>query len=146
MLKRPNLVEVFFVIVGGMKPLFRKADAIVVKVQSLDEGLKFYRDALGHQLLWRNETMAAMSMGESDTELVLSIGAGPETDILVESVDDAVIRIKRAGGEVAEGPNDIPVGRVAVVKDPFGNYLTLVDLSKGRFETNKSGDVVGVKS
>ena len=30
-------------------------------------------------------------------------------------------------------PVEIPVGRVAVVADPFGNALVLVDLSKGRY-------------
>lgn len=127
-----------------MKPLFRKTDAIVVRVPSLEEGLAFYKDKLGHELVWRNDTMAALRMNDSDTEFVLSTNLGPETDILVQSVDDAVVQVKQAGGEVVMGPDDIPVGRVAVVKDPFGNQLTLVDLSKGQFETNESGDVVGV--
>jgi predicted enzyme related to lactoylglutathione lyase len=35
-----------------------------------------------------------------------------------------------AAGRVVTGPFDIPVGRVAVVADPFGNILVLVDLSK----------------
>ncbi|MGH9185472.1 MAG: hypothetical protein ACRD0U_06635 [Acidimicrobiales bacterium] len=39
---------------------------------------------------------------------------------------------------------DIPVGRVAVVADPFDNVLVLIDLSKGRYETNDDGSVRGV--
>ncbi|MGI8795523.1 MAG: hypothetical protein ACR2IR_02865 [Acidimicrobiia bacterium] len=39
---------------------------------------------------------------------------------------------------------DIPVGRVAVVADPFDNVLVLVDLSKGTYETDDQGDVTSV--
>ena len=42
------------------------------------------------------------------------------------------------------GPFDIPAGRVAVVADPFGNILVLVDLSKGRYVTDSAGNVTGV--
>ncbi len=41
------------------------------------------------------------------------------------------------------GPEDIPVGRVAVVSDPFGNPLVLIDLSKGTFRTGHDGNVTG---
>jgi hypothetical protein len=69
------------------------------------EGLAFYRDRLGHQLLWRTPTSA---------------------------------------GVVVVEPFDIPVGRVAVVADPFGNPLTIVDLTKGRYKTDADGYVTGV--
>ena len=114
------------------EPLFRAVDAVVVKVPSLEEGLAFYHDALGHELLWRTETMLALGFGDSETELVLALDTGPETDLLVESVEDAVAAIERAGGTLVTGPDDIAVGKVAVVKDPFGNQLTVVDLTKGR--------------
>jgi hypothetical protein len=42
------------------------------------------------------------------------------------------------------GPEDIPVGRVAKVADPFGNSLVLLDLSKGTFHTGPDGAVTGV--
>jgi hypothetical protein len=43
-----------------------------------------------------------------------------------------------------DGPFDIPVGRVAIVADPFGNVLVLIDLSKGRYVTDQAGRVSGV--
>jgi hypothetical protein len=114
------------------QPLFRAVDAVVVRVPSLEEGLAFYHDALGHDLLWRTDTMLALGFGDSETELVLALDTGPETDLLVESVEDAVEQITQAGGTVIAEPRDIPVGQVAVVADPFGNRLTLVDLTRGR--------------
>ncbi|HEX8079381.1 MAG TPA: VOC family protein [Jatrophihabitans sp.] len=114
------------------QPLFRAVDAVVVRVPSLEEGLAFYHDALGHELLWRTETKVALGFGDAETELVLALDVGPETDLLVESVEDAVAAMALAGGSLVAGPDDIAVGKVAVVKDPFGNQLTLVDLTKGR--------------
>jgi predicted enzyme related to lactoylglutathione lyase len=48
-------------------------------------------------------------------------------------VPDAVAAMVAAGGAVITEPVEIPVGRAAVVADPFGNTLVLVDLSKGRY-------------
>lgn len=114
------------------EPLLRAVDAVVVRVPSLEEGLAFYHDALGHEQLWRTDTMLGLGFGDSETELVLALDTGPEADLLVESVEDAVARITEAGGVVVAEPRDIPVGKVAVVTDPFGNQLTLVDLTNGR--------------
>jgi catechol 2,3-dioxygenase-like lactoylglutathione lyase family enzyme len=114
------------------EPLLRAVDAVVVRVPSLEEGLAFYHDALGHQLLWRTDTMLALGLGDSETELVLALDVGPETDLLVESVENAVAALTEAGGTLVSGPEDIAVGKVAVVTDPFGNRLTLVDLTTGR--------------
>jgi catechol 2,3-dioxygenase-like lactoylglutathione lyase family enzyme len=36
-------------------PLLRQVDAVTVPVPDLDRGLRFYRDHLGHRLLWRND-------------------------------------------------------------------------------------------
>ena len=52
-------------------------------------------------------------------------------DFLVDSVAAALTEMTAAGGSVVAASLDIPVGRVAVVADPFGNRLTLLDLSKG---------------
>jgi predicted enzyme related to lactoylglutathione lyase len=116
----------------GPEPLLRAVDAVVVRVPSLEEGLAFYHDALGHSQLWRTDTMLGLGFGDSETELVLALDTGPETDLVVGSVPDAVARIVEAGGSVLAEPRDIEVGKVAVVADPFGNRLTLLDLTNGR--------------
>lgn len=124
--------------------LLQKVDAVMVRVPDLDQGLAFYGDKLGHKLRWRSETAAGLSMGTEGTELVLSTSMGPETDLLVHSAADAVVRFVAAGGTIVSEPDDIPVGKVAVVKDPFGNQLILLDLSKGRYQADESGNVTGV--
>ena len=123
-------------------PLFKQVDAILVKVPSIEAGLDFYCGRLGQKLSWKKEDMAGVHVGQS--ELVLTTKLNPEVDMLVESVPEAVQAFVEAGGSIILEPEDIPVGVVAVVKDPFGNQLTLVDLSKGLYQTDEQGNVTGV--
>ena len=67
-----------------------------------------------------------------------------EPNWLVASADEAAARFEAAGGRVLVAPVDIPVGRVAVAADPFGNPFVLLDLSKGRYRTDEAGRVTGV--
>ncbi len=125
-------------------PLLRQLDAVTVSVPDLDQGLAFYRDQLGHELLWRNDAVgqAGLRLPDSATELVLSTALEYAPNWLVISVDAAVARLVAAGGRVVSPPAPIPVGRVAVVADPFGNPLVLVDLSSGTYVTDATGHVV----
>jgi predicted enzyme related to lactoylglutathione lyase len=128
------------------EPLIRAVDAIQVPVPDLGAALAFYRDALGHQLRWRTDTEAGLAMPDAATELVLTTERpGVEPNLLVESADEAAQRIDDLGGSIEVAPFDIPVGRVAVVRDPFGNPLVLIDLSKGRYATDADGRVTGVE-
>jgi predicted enzyme related to lactoylglutathione lyase len=125
--------------------LLRKVDCVRLPVPDLEGGLAFYRDRLGHELVWRTATAAGLRLADSDSELVLQTERPqPEVNFLVGSVDQAADQLTRAGGTVVVEPFEIPVGRVAVVADPFGNQLTILDLSKGRYLTDADGNVVGV--
>jgi predicted enzyme related to lactoylglutathione lyase len=127
-------------------PLLRKVDAVTVAVPDLDAGLAFYGGVLGHPLRWRNDDIgqAAVALREGDTEIVLTTSHGYEPNWLVDSADDAAAAVAAGGGRIISPPADIPVGRVAVVADPFGNVLVLVDLSTGRYRTGADGTVTGV--
>ncbi|MEV0159131.1 VOC family protein [Nonomuraea fuscirosea] len=129
-------------------PAIRKVDAVMVPVPDLDSGLRFYRDRLGHQLLWRDDELGQAGLGlpDTDTEMVLTTRPGLVPAWLVDSADDATAQVVRAGGRVVAEPVDVPVGRLAVVADPFGNELVLIDLSKGTYVTDASGAVTGVRN
>ena len=130
----------------GTAPLIQNIDAVTIPVPDLDAGLRFYRDSLGHQLLWRSDEIGAagLSLPGSDTEIVLTTHLSYAPNWLVSSADEAARTVKAAGGSVVSEPSDIPVGRVTVVADPFGNALVLLDLSKGRYVTDEAGLVTGV--
>ena len=127
--------------------LLRKIDAVTVPVPDLDQGLQFYRDALGHDLLWRDDGrgQAGLRMPETDAEIVLTLGQGYEPNWLVPSAAESARAFVDAGGRIVSGPFDIPVGSVVVVADPFGNVLVLVDLTKGRYVTDAGGMVTAMR-
>jgi predicted enzyme related to lactoylglutathione lyase len=127
-------------------PLFQKIDAVTIPVPDLDAGLRFYRDSLGHELRWRNDDIgqAGLALAASDTEIVLTTRQRYEPDWLVTSADEAAAAVRAAGGRVVTEPFDFPVGRLAVVEDPFGNVLVLLDLSKGHYVTDAAGKVTAV--
>lgn len=129
------------------EPVLRAVDAVTVPVPDLDQGLAFYRDALGHRLHWRDDATGQAGLGLPDTpaEIVLTVTAPYAPVWLVASAPAAGEAFAAAGGQVVDGPRDIPVGRLVVVADPFGNRLALVDLSKGLYTTDAEGRVTGVR-
>jgi catechol 2,3-dioxygenase-like lactoylglutathione lyase family enzyme len=103
-------------------PLIRAVDAIQMPVPDLDAGLGFYRDKLGHELIWCDAHSAGLRMPDSDAELLL-VTARPELepDLVVESAAQAARRWEEAGGEVVVEPEEIAIGSLIVMRDPWGN-------------------------
>jgi predicted enzyme related to lactoylglutathione lyase len=114
-------------------PLFEKIDCVRLHVPDLAAGLVFYQDRLGQRLLWRTDDAAGLHMPGTDAEIVLHADEplAPEIDLLVASADAAVTRFAAAGGNVVVPPFDIRIGRAAVVADPWGNQIVLLDMSHG---------------
>ena len=127
-------------------PLLKKIDCIELYVADLDAALAFYRDRLGHALLWRDERSAGLRLPGSDAELLLQTERpGLAVDFYVPSADAAARAFVAAGGSLLVAPFDIRIGRCAVVADPWGNPLVLLDMSKGRLVTDAEGNVTGVE-
>mgnify|MGYP002814883823 CR=1 FL=1 len=125
-------------------PLLQKVDCVRFYVPDLDAGLEFYRDHLGHQILWRTDTAVGLRMSGTDAEIVLQLEReGQETDLKVDSADAAALRVQAAGGKVIVPPFDIQIGRCAVVEDQWGNRMVLVDSTKGSLLTDDEGHVIG---
>jgi len=126
------------------KPLARKIDCVRLYVSDLDSGLAFYRDQLGHELIWRTERAVGLRMPETDAEIVLQIeDKGQEIDLTVESAEAAAVHFEEAGGKIIVPPFDIQIGRAVVVEDPWGNPFVLLDATKGLLVTDADGNVIG---
>ncbi|MBD3205064.1 bleomycin resistance protein [Candidatus Bathyarchaeota archaeon] len=124
--------------------LFQYLDCLNLPVDDLEKALEFYRDKLGHSLIWKTRDSAGLRLPDGKSELVIRTDKRPpETDIKVESVPDAIIRFVEADGSVVVEPFDISVGKCVVVEDPWGNRLILLDSSKGRLVTDGEGNVTG---
>jgi lactoylglutathione lyase len=114
--------------------MLRKIDCVMVKVVDLAAAGEFYGQVFGLRPLWRDETSIGMGMPETDAEIVLhTMDLPPDRSVyyLVDDVPQAVLAAQRSGCAVREAPFDIPIGRCAVLEDPFGNTVGLLDMSKG---------------
>ncbi len=127
-------------------PQIQGIDAVTIAVPDLDAGEAFYVGVLGLARKWRNDEIGqtGLALPRGNTELVLATEFPSEPNWLVESVDETTEIFRHNGGVVISEPEDIPVGHLSVVQDPFGNRLVLLDLSKGHYVTNSAGQVTGI--
>jgi predicted enzyme related to lactoylglutathione lyase len=133
-------------ILWPMTGLLQYVDAVTLRVPDLDAGLAFYRGRLGHELIWRNDAVgqAGLRTPDSATEVVLTTTLSYEPNWKVRSAEEAAAVFVANGGRIVAGPEDIPIGRLVVVEDPFSNVLVLVDTTKGTYQTDAEGKVTGV--
>ncbi len=125
-------------------PLIDRIDCIRLAVPDLEAGLRFYRDQLGHPLIWRTDSAAGLRLPGTDAEIVIvTEPIAPEIDFKVDSVEAAAQRFEAAGGQIVVPPFDIQIGRCVVVQDPWGNRFVLLDFTKGMLITDENGNVIG---
>ena len=130
-----------------MTQLFKNVDCIELYVTDLEDGIKYYRDSMGLRLLWRTATSVGLGMDEDIAEIVLQTERKKmNVDFKVDSVCNSVERIKEAGGTVLHGPFDIPIGKCAVIRDKWDNEYVILDMTKGRYETDADRNVIGLTS
>src|SRR5882724_5746434 len=123
--------------------LFRKVDCLRIPVPDLEAALVFYSENLGHELIWCSSKAAGLKLPDSDAELVLHTeDRAMETDLAVDSVPEALERFTSVGGKVLAGPFQIQIGLCAVVSDPWGNVLVILDASKGPLQVDKNKRIV----
>jgi predicted enzyme related to lactoylglutathione lyase len=119
-------------------PLIRKLDCLQLPVDDLDAAVAFY-ERLGHEVIWRRPSQVGLRLPDTDAELVLQTERpGPTVDLLVDDVRAAVARFVGAGGRVLVEPFAIEIGLCAVVADPYGNELELLDMSNGPLDSHDS--------
>lgn len=127
-------------------PLIQSVDCVQIPVSNLEDALAFYRDRLGHELIWRTDTAAGLRIPDSEAEIVVQTERPElEPNLLVSSADEAAKRFVEAGGSVVVPPFDIPIGRCVIVRDPWGNRLVLLDMMRGRLATDERGYVTGAE-
>ncbi|MGF1647445.1 MAG: VOC family protein [Kineosporiaceae bacterium] len=100
----------------------------------LPASLRFYRDELGHDELWREgEDTVGLAVPGSDVALMIDrvvpgATGGPGPMFLADSLDDFLAR--HPDLSPATGPIDIPDGSLAGFRDPSGNWFFVLDQRK----------------
>ena len=115
--------------------MLRKIDCVMIRVEDLDAAVAYYTRVFGLRPIWRDETSAGMAFAETDAEIVLHCDPGIPSRVavhyLVDDVASAVEAFEQQGCRVLEAPFDIAIGKCAVIEDPFGTTLCILDMSKG---------------
>ena len=115
--------------------LLRKIDCVMVFVEDLPAAIAYYERVFGLQRVWQDETACGLAMSETDAEIVLhndaTLPSKVEVHYLVDDVVAAVTTLRQNGCEVIVAPFDIVIGKCAVIRDPFGITLSILDMTKG---------------
>ena len=102
-------------------------------VNDLEQAKNFYEGILGLKQVWRDEKeqMIGFQFPESDIELVIHIDSSlpnPEISFQVDNVEEFCKEYRRKGFKVFMEPIDVRCGKYAVLLDPDGNKLSIIDL------------------
>jgi lactoylglutathione lyase len=115
--------------------MLRKIDCVMIRVEDPEAAAVYYSDVFGLRRIWQDEASVGLGFPETDAEVVLH--RNPEVPSQVDVhylVDDVVLSVRilrESGCRVLGEPFDIPIGKCAVVRDPFGTTLSILDMSKG---------------
>ncbi len=113
----------------------RKVDAVMHLVDDIYKAATFYETVMGLKRGWTDDEnkMIGMLFPGNDTEIVLHMNKylpNPNVSFQVEDVNVFVENYKAKGYKVLEEPFDIRCGKCAILEDPYGNRLEIMDITK----------------
>ena len=113
----------------------KKIDAVLLRVSDLEKTADFYVDVMGLRRGWTDteNQMIGLLFPGNDTELVLHCDESlpdPNVSYQVENVLDFVEEYKRKGFKVIVEPFDIRCGKCAILEDPEGHSIEIMDIIK----------------
>lgn len=127
----------------GETTMLRKIDCVMVRVEDVEAAARYYTEVFGLRPVWRNAGSVGLAFPETDAEIVLhsdpDIPSQVEVHYLVDEVDSAVRLLEDKGCAILVEPFDIQIGRCAVIRDPFGTTLCILDMTKGPLQADIDG-------
>jgi lactoylglutathione lyase len=120
--------------------MLKKIERVLIRVKDVTEAADFYADVFGLKPVWRDEqeASAGLLLPETETEIVLSydphLPGQVEIHYRVDDVVSAVQKYTEQGCIVVTQPFETQMGKCAVIEDPFGIHLILLDMSKADIE------------
>ena len=113
----------------------RKIDAVLIKVKNLEETAKFYTTVMGMKRGWTDteNQMIGLLFPDNDTELVLHCDdtlPNPNISYQVKDVLSFVEQYRESGYKVLREPFDIRCGKCAILQDPEGHNIEVMDITK----------------
>ena len=117
--------------------MFGKLGLVMIVVRDMERSVAFYRDVLGLKLLIRQDNWSQLDAGNiilglhpEGEEVHVSPTSGMSIGIYVDNMDKAVTEIRRRYGKIAIGPRTEPFGRWALVFDPDGYSVQIIEMAR----------------
>lgn len=112
--------------------MLRGIDRILLRVPQLGAAVRYYREVLGLKVLREDARLAALQLPDGATQVVLHVDPDLPAEAVYFLVED-VRALHRRRAELkltfVSAPARVARGYMAVVKDPFGTVLHLLDRS-----------------
>jgi predicted enzyme related to lactoylglutathione lyase len=115
--------------------MLRKIDCVMIRVDDVEAAATYYTEVFGLRPNWSGDESVGLVFPESDAEIVLHSNPNMPSSVEVHYLTDDVVTA--VAGYVAQGcrvlvePFDITIGKCAVIQDPFGTRLCILDMTKG---------------
>jgi lactoylglutathione lyase len=126
--------------------MLRKIDCVMIRVDNVEEAATYYARVFGLLPQWSGDDSIGLAFPETDTEIVLHnddhIPSSVEVHYLVDDVVAAVTYFVEQGCQALVTPFDVTIGKCAVIRDPFGTRLCILDLTKGLRSLNLVGSAM----
>ena len=120
--------------------MLRKIDCIMIRVTDVEAAAAYYANVFGLRPQWSGDNSIGLKFPESDAEIVFQndpdIASSVEVHYLVDDVVSAVAHLAAQGCQILVAPFPIAIGNCAVIGDPFGTRLCILDMEL----TRKNGD------
>jgi lactoylglutathione lyase len=127
-------------IVSRSEKMLRKIDCVMIRVEDVAVSTAYYAKVFGLRPKWSAEGSVGLAFPETDAEIVLhcetTIPSSVEVYYLVDDVVVAVAHYAAQGCQILVAPFDITIGKCAVIRDPFGTRLCILDTTKGHRRSN----------
>ena len=112
-----------------------RIDNIMYRVSDLAKGEEFYAHVLGLRKMWEDKERHMMGFTFADSDAEIVIHANPflpqfDYSYLVEDVEGFCTEYRMKGYRVAVEPIEVRCGQYAILSDPDGNAIPIIDLSK----------------
>ncbi|MGA2499282.1 MAG: VOC family protein [Tepidisphaeraceae bacterium] len=110
--------------------MFRRVDRVVLRVPNLKAAVKFYREALGLELLREESRLASLRMPDGQAEMILHCDPDLPAEAVYYFVDDVRAlhaRREQLGIQFTSPPVAGSRGYRAAIRDPGGHVLLIVD-------------------
>ena len=116
-----------------------RIDRLILRVPNLQSATRFYTQTFGLKLLKQDNRVASLRFAEDEAELILHTDPDLPAEAIyyrVNDVRDLYARREALKLQFLHPPTAVARGYRAVIKDPFGNVLMIVDRStQGSGET-----------